>query len=203
MKIICIGRNYREHAKELDNDIPTEPIFFLKPDSALLRNNQEFYIPDFTQHVDYELELVIKINRLGKHIKPIYAPRYYAEIGLGIDFTARDVQKELQRKGLPWEKAKVFDRSAAISNFIPIKELESPENIEFRLEINGKTIQQGFSKDMIFSVDEIIYHVSKYMTLKIGDYIFTGTPSGVGPVKSGDKLTAWLESQKMMDFWVK
>lgn len=204
MKIICIGRNYVAHAKELENEIPVEPIFFMKPDSALLRNNDPFYIPDWTDEVHHEVELVIKINRIGKNIEKQFAHRYYDEIGLGIDFTARDIQAQLKSKGLPWEKAKAFDQSAVLSStFFPKSIIPDDESIFFKLDINGKTVQEGDSGLMIFGFDELISHVSKYVTLKIGDLIYTGTPAGVGPVKIGDRLEGFLEGKKMFDFMVK
>lgn len=200
MKIICIGRNYINHAKELNNDVPKEPVFFFKPDTALLRNNDSFFIPEFSNEIHYELELVVKINKIGKHIEKQYAERYYSEIGLGIDFTARDVQNELKKKGLPWEKAKAFDFSAPIcKEFINKNELDL-SNINFHLDLNGKTVQNGYSKDMIFSFDDIISYVSKYATLKIGDLIYTGTPQGVGKVNIGDRLQAYINDKLMLDF---
>lgn len=204
MKIICIGRNYVEHIQELNNDVPGEPVFFMKPDSALLRNNNSFYIPDWTNEVHYEIELVIKINRLGKNIEKRFAHRYYSEIGLGIDFTARDVQNSLKKKGLPWEKAKAFDQAAAISStFLPVAIFPDQESIRFKLKVNGKLVQEGNSGLMIFDFEEIIAHVSKYITLKIGDLIYTGTPAGVGPVKIGDHLEGFLEDKKLLDFMIK
>jgi 2-keto-4-pentenoate hydratase/2-oxohepta-3-ene-1,7-dioic acid hydratase in catechol pathway len=204
MKIICIGRNYVAHAKELGNDIPGEPVIFMKPDSALLRNNDPFYIPDWSKEVHYELELIVRINRLGKSIERQFASRYYSEIGLGIDFTARDLQNRLREQGLPWEKSKAFDYSAMISReFMPVTELPDPASIKFHLNLNGNTVQEGDSALMIFSIDELITQVSKYFTLKIGDLIYTGTPAGVGPVKTGDHLEGYLEGQKMFDFRVK
>lgn len=204
MKIICIGRNYAAHASELGNDVPEEPVFFLKPDSSLLRNNDPFYIPDWTNEVHHEIELVIRINRIGKNIEKRFAHRYYQEVGLGIDFTARDIQNDLKSKGLPWEKAKAFDRAAVIgSTFIPVQEFTGTGNIEFRLDINGKTRQSGNSGLMIFGFDAIIAHVSKYITLKIGDLIYTGTPAGVGPVKTGDHLEGYLAGRKFLDFMIK
>lgn len=204
MKIICIGRNYVAHAKELNNEVPEEPVFFLKPDSALLRNNDSFYIPDWTNEVHHEIELVIRINRIGKNIEQRFAHRYYDEIGLGIDFTARDVQRQLKEKGLPWEKAKAFDRAAAISStFFPVSYFSDVKNIHFSLDINGEKMQEGNSELMIFGFDEIISHVSKYVTLKIGDLIYTGTPAGVGPVKIGDQLEGYVEDKKLLDFSIK
>lgn len=196
MKIICIGRNYADHAKELGNAVPTEPVFFCKPDSAILVKGNPFVIPEWTQAVHYEVELVIRIDRVGKHIQPEFAPRYYSSIGLGIDFTARDVQDDLKKKGLPWEKAKAFDGSAVISTeFLPVSELENP--IVFSLNKNGQSVQRGSSADMIHQIDAIIAHVSQFMTLKIGDFIFTGTPSGVGPVAAGDQLEGFIGDRSM------
>ncbi len=204
MKIICIGRNYVAHARELNNEVPEAPVFFLKPDSALLRNSDPFFIPEWTREVHHEIELVIRINRIGKNIERRFAHRYYDEIGLGIDFTARDVQNELKKKGHPWEKAKAFDRAAAIGNiFFPANSFPEPDSINFRLDINGKTVQEGNTEWMIFDFEEIISHVSKYMTLKIGDLIFTGTPAGVGAVKIGDHLEGYLENEKVLDFLVR
>jgi 2-keto-4-pentenoate hydratase/2-oxohepta-3-ene-1,7-dioic acid hydratase in catechol pathway len=204
MKIICIGRNYAEHVRELNNDVPPEPVIFLKPDSSLLRNNDPFYIPDFSKDLHYECELVIRIKRLGSHIETRFAERYYDEVGLGIDFTARDLQNELKSKGLPWEKAKAFDRSAVISNeIIPKAELPDLNSIKFELKKNGISVQRGDSALMLFQVDVLISHISRYFTLKIGDLIYTGTPSGVGPVIAGDRLEGFLEGRKMFDFCVK
>lgn len=204
MKIICIGRNYVAHARELGNDIPEEPIFFMKPDTALLRNNDPFYIPDWTNEVHHEIELVIKINRIGKNIEKRFAHRYYNEVGLGIDFTARDVQAQLKAKGLPWEKAKAFDKSAVLSNtFLPKTIFPDQEAISFRLDINGDMVQESHSGMMIFDFDELIAHISKYVTLKIGDLIYTGTPANVGPVAIGDRLEGYLEDKKLLDFEIK
>ncbi|MGE0020582.1 MAG: fumarylacetoacetate hydrolase family protein [Draconibacterium sp.] len=204
MKIICIGRNYVAHAKELNNEVPDEPVFFMKPDSSLLRNNDPFYIPGWTKDVHHEIELVLKINRIGKNIEKRFAHRYYNEIGLGIDFTARDVQQKLKEKGLPWEKAKAFDQAAVLGNtFIDKEKLADAANIQFKLNINGNLVQDGNSNLMIFSFDDIISHISKYVTLKIGDLIYTGTPAGVGPVKIGDRLEGFLEDKKLLDFEIK
>ena len=203
MKIICIGRNYAEHAKELGNSVPAEPVFFCKPDSAILPKGNPFFIPDWTSDVHYEVELVLRIDRLGKHISKEFAPRYYGAVGLGIDFTARDVQDELKKKGLPWEKAKGFDGSAVISQeFIAAEELEK-SNIRFSLHKNNELVQSGNSSDMIFDFDSIIAYVSQYMTLKIGDLIFTGTPSGVGKVSAGDELTGFIGDRSMFQVKVK
>ena len=203
MKIICIGRNYVNHAKELGNAIPSEPVFFLKPDTAISPKGHPFFIPDFTSNVHYEVELIIKINRLGKHIEEGFAYKYYQEIGLGIDFTARDVQEEIKAKGLPWEKAKGFDGSAVISrSFIPKEELDI-NNINFKLEKNGDTVQVGNSKDMLFNFDKIIAYISQFYTLKIGDLIYTGSPAGVGQVNNGDILKGFIGTQKMFEVKVR
>ncbi len=202
MKIICIGRNYSEHIKELNNETPDEPVIFIKPDSALLRNNAPFFIPDFSNDIHHEVELVIKINKLGKHIPAEFAKDYYTEIGLGIDFTARDVQTKLKKKGLPWEKAKGFDHSAVISKFIPIQNYNLSD-LNFSLTKNDILVQEGNTKQMIHKIDEIIAHVSQYFTLKIGDYIFTGTPSGVGNINTNDHLVGKIEDEVMFDFRVK
>jgi 2-keto-4-pentenoate hydratase/2-oxohepta-3-ene-1,7-dioic acid hydratase in catechol pathway len=204
MKIICIGRNYVAHARELNNELPTEPVIFMKPDSALLRNNDPFYIPDWSNDLHHEVELIVKISKLGKSIEREFASRYYSEVGLGIDFTARDLQNKLKDKGLPWEKAKAFDHSAVIcKEFIPIDSLPNRDAINFRLDINGKTVQEGNTSLMIFPIDELIAHISKYFTLKIGDLIYTGTPAGVGPVRIDDRLEGYLEDRKMFDFLVR
>lgn len=196
MKIICIGRNYAEHAKELKNEIPSEPVFFMKPDTALLKEG-DFYLPDFTSDLHHEIELVIKISKAGKHIEEQFAHKYYNEIGLGIDFTARDLQAKAKEKGLPWEKAKAFDNSAPIGKFISKDQLDL-KAIHFSLSINGETRQTGTSADLIFSFDQIISYVSRFVSLKVGDLIYTGTPEGVGPVKIGDKLEGFLEGQSFL-----
>lgn len=204
MKIICIGKNYLAHVQEMNTHVPEEPVFFMKPDSALLRNNQPFYIPDWTKEVHHEIELVLRVCRLGKNIEKRFAHRYFDAIGLGIDFTARDVQYELKKKGLPWEKAKAFDQAAVISSTFPAaSSFPEKDAIKFTLNINGKPVQKGNSGLMIFDFEEIISHVSKYITLKIGDLIYTGTPAGVGPVKIGDRLEGYLEDEKLLDFTVK
>jgi len=195
MKIICIGRNYHEHAKELNNPVPKEPVFFLKPDSAILIRNRPFYYPDFSEEIHYETELVLKINRVGKNIQEKFASTYYEEIALGFDFTARDLQKKSKEKGLPWEIAKAFDFSAPLGTFINKNELPDLTQIKFHLELNGNKVQDGNSSEMIFTFDQIITYVSRFITLKTGDLIFTGTPAGVGPVKIGDKLEAFLEGE--------
>ena len=203
MKIICIGRNYVNHAKELGNAIPTQPIFFLKPATAIQPKGHPFFIPHFSNDIHYEVELVIKINKAGKHIEERFAHKYYDQIGLGIDFTARDIQEECKAKGLPWEKAKGFDGSAQISrNFIDKAEL-ALNDITFSLEKNGEQVQLGNSKNMLFSFDKIITHISKFYTLQIGDLIYTGTPEGVGPVKASDKLQGFIAEKEMFTVIVK
>ncbi|MCB0762100.1 MAG: fumarylacetoacetate hydrolase family protein [Flavobacteriales bacterium] len=205
MKIICIGRNYAEHAAELGNQAPSEPMFFLKPDSAILPHRTPLYIPEWTHDLHYEVELVFRINRLGKYIEPRFANKYYNEVGIGIDFTARDIQQKCKEKGHPWEKAKAFDGSAAVSrHFLSLEELGKPvQELRFSLEKNGEIVQEGFAGDMIFSVDTLIGYVSQYMTFKIGDLLFTGTPSGVGPVTAGDTLVCKLEGKEMLKVNVK
>ncbi|MCF8225382.1 MAG: fumarylacetoacetate hydrolase family protein [Bacteroidales bacterium] len=203
MKIICIGRNYADHAKELKNAVPEKPVFFMKPDSALVIKNRPFFYPDFSKDVHHEVELVIKISKLGRRISEKFADQYYSEIALGVDFTARDLQGEMKSKGLPWEIAKAFDYSAPVSDFVKLSSLEEPQGIDFRMDINGKTVQQGNSRDMIFNFDRIISYVSQFITLKTGDMIFSGTPSGVGPVQINDHIECFLEEKKMMDFFVK
>ena len=203
MKIICIGRNYIEHAKELNNPVPKEPVFFLKPDSAILRNGSDFFYPDFSTDIQYELEIVVKINRLGKSIGEQFANRYYDEIGLGIDFTARDLQQKCKEKGLPWEIAKAFDQAALVGDFVAKTDLPDINSIPFELKINGETRQNGNSQEMIFSIDKIIAYVSNFMTLKIGDLIYTGTPAGVGPVKKGDVLEGFLNQVQMLNTTIK
>ena len=201
MKIICIGKNYVNHAKEMGSDVPKKPLFFLKPDSAILPKKHPFFYPDFSQNIHYELELVIRIKKLGKHIEKKFAPSYYSEVGLGIDFTARDLQEFCKKNGHPWEIAKAFDHSAVVSQqFFSIKELGE---LSFELKKNGESVQKGFAKDMVFNFDEIINHVSKYMTLKIGDLIFTGTPEGVGPIKIGDHLEGFLNDKKIINLNIK
>lgn len=203
MKIFAIGQNYIEHNKELNSPNPSEPVVFMKPDTAALRDNKPFFLPGFSDEIHYETELVIKINRIGKNISPKFAHRYYDEVGLGIDFTARDLQRQLKAEGKPWEICKGFDNSAVIGNFIPKEELGDIQNIDFHLDINGNTVQKGNSADMIFPVKELIAYISKFFTLKIGDIIFTGTPVGVGKVKIGDRLQGYIFDKKMFDFQVK
>jgi acylpyruvate hydrolase len=201
MKIICIGRNYAEHAKEMKSDLPTEPVFFMKPDTALLKE-EDFYYPDFTQDLHHEIEIVIKINKVGKHIEEQFAHKYYEEIGLGIDFTARDIQAKCKEKGLPWEKAKSFDNSAPIGKFISKHELDL-KNIQFELQVNAVTKQKGTSADLIFSFDQVVSYVSRFVTLKTGDLIYTGTPEGVGAVKIGDRLEGFLNGKSFLKLEVK
>ena len=198
MKIICIGRNYVEHIKELNNAIPAEPVFFLKPDTALLNRNRPFYYPAFSSDIHYEAELVLKINKVGRHIQKQFASNYFDEIGLGLDMTARDLQENAKKKSLPWAVAKGFDQSAPIGRFLPKNNFSDSANISFHLELNGKTVQTGNSSLMIYSFEDIISHISNYMTLRTGDLIFTGTPAGVGPVKIGDVLEAYIESEKIL-----
>ncbi len=203
MKIFAIGQNYAEHNKELNSPDPTEPVIFMKPDTAALKNNKPFYIPDFSSELHYETEIIVKISRLGKNIAPKFAHRYYEEIGLGVDFTARDVQRRLKAEGKPWEISKAFDNSAVIGNFIPKEELGDVQNIHFQLNINGNTVQKGHTSDMIFPVDEIIAWISRFFTLKIGDILFTVTPVGVSKVNIGDHLEGYIGEKKMFDFKVK
>ena len=203
MKIICIGRNYVAHARELNNEVPDNPVFFMKPDSALVTANRPFFYPKFSNDVHHELEVVIRINRLGRSIEEKYASRYFNEVALGVDFTARDLQAEQKKKGLPWEIAKGFDYSAPISDFSPLDRFGDIHNLSFRLDLNGRTVQDGNTSLMIFSFEKIIAYVSRFMTLKTGDLIYTGTPAGVGPVAINDRLEAYLEGDKLMDFPVK
>jgi acylpyruvate hydrolase len=202
MKIIAIGRNYAEHAKELNNPVPTVPVIFMKPDTALLKDNKPFYHPEFSQDVHHEIELVLKVCKEGKHVDEKFAAGYYDEIGLGIDFTARDIQSRHKEKGLPWELAKGFDGSAPISNFVPKADFDL-YNLNLRLDVNGQTRQDGTTKDLLFSFESIIAFVSQYITLKKGDLIFTGTPPGVSKVAIGDHLEGYLQGKKMLDFYVK
>lgn len=203
MKIICIGMNYAEHITELQHIQAAEPVIFMKPDSALLLKNRPFYLPDFSKEVHHEIELVVRISHLGKNISPQFANRYYKEIGLGVDFTARDLQRQFAAAGHPWERAKAFDSSAPLSQeFIPAEELDV-NNIDFHLDINGETRQKGNSSCMIYSIDRLISYISQFFTLKIGDLIYTGTPAGVGPVKIGDRLQGYIGDKKMLDFLVK
>ena len=202
MKIICIGRNYAKHIEELANERPENPVVFLKPDSAILPKNNPFFIPPFSDDVHYEVEVLVKINKVGKHIASRFAHKYYDEIGLGIDFTARDVQAQCKAKGLPWEKAKAFDGSAIVGQFFPKEEFDL-ENLSFQLEKNGETVQDGNTNAMLWKIDELISYVSQYFTLKKGDLIFTGTPAGVGKVVENDELTGVLEGRKAFEIRVK
>lgn len=203
MKIICIGRNYTKHIEELQNEKPTEPVIFLKPDTAILPKNFPFFIPEFSNDIHHEVEVLVKINRVGKHIDPKFAHKYYDEIGLGIDFTARDVQANLKEKGLPWEKAKAFDGSAVIGEFLPKSQFKSLENLTFELTNNGNSVQTGATSHMLWKIDELISYVSQYFTLKIGDIIFTGTPEGVAKVNPDDILEGFLEGHKLFRIQVK
>lgn len=203
MKILAIGQNYTEHNKELNSNHPSEPVVFMKPDTALLRNNKPFYLPDFSEDLHYETELIIKINRLGKNIDPKFAHRYYSEIGLGVDFTARDLQRKLKNEGKPWEISKAFDNSAVIGEFLPVDMFPDVQDIHFCLKLNNETVQNGHSADMIFPVNELIAYVSRFFTLKIGDILFTGTPAGVGKISVGDRLTGYINENKMFDFKIK
>ena len=203
MKIFAIGQNYVEHNKELNSKNPIEPVVFMKPDTALLKNNKPFFIPDFTEELHYETELIVKFNRLGKNIDESFSSRYFAEIGLGVDFTARDLQRKLKAEGKPWEISKAFDNSAVIGNFLPVTEFDDIQNIRFRLDLNGKTVQNGNSSEMIFPINELVAYVSRFFTIKIGDILFTGTPVGVGKVAIGDRLEGYIFDKKMFDFYIK
>lgn len=203
MKIICIGRNFAAHAKEMNAEKPSEPVFFLKPDTALLRDNDPFYIPNFSNDVHYECEVVIRIDKVGKNVQEKFAPKYYTSFTLGVDFTARDLQQQCKEKGLPWERAKAFDHSAPISNtFLSTADFDM-NNLSFRLEKNDTTVQEGNTNDWIFNIDQIIAYVSKYMTLKTGDLIYMGTPEGVGPVQIGDRLKGYIGDKEMFAFDIK
>jgi 2-keto-4-pentenoate hydratase/2-oxohepta-3-ene-1,7-dioic acid hydratase in catechol pathway len=205
MKIIAIGMNYVEHCHELhaNEQLPQEPVIFLKPDSALLKDSKPFFIPDFSKQVDYETELVVRICRLGKNIAPRFAHRYYDAVTIGIDFTARDLQRKFRAEGKPWELSKGFDNSAAIGDFVPVERFKDVQNLDFHLDIDGNTVQKGNTRDMIFKIDEIIAYVSQFYTLKIGDLLYTGTPVGVGPVSIGNHLEGYLEGEKLLDFYVR
>lgn len=198
MKIICIGRNYADHARELGNKVPADPVVFLKPQSAILSHKHPFYIPEWTEKVHHEVELVVKIDRLGKTISESHASRYYSEVGLGIDFTARDVQSRLKERGHPWERAKAFDGSAVVGGFVSLEQLgKDIQSLQFSLRNHDKVVQEGSTSDMLFTVDRLISEVSKFMTLKVGDLLFTGTPAGVAAVKSGDRLVGQLEGHDL------
>jgi len=203
MKIICIGRNYVNHIKELKNERPEEPVFFMKPNTAILPKRNPFYIPEFSNDIHHEVEIIVKICKVGKNIDVQFAHKYYEEISVGIDFTARDIQNQLKEKGLPWEKAKAFDNSAIIGDFVSKNEFNSLENITFGLTKNGKKVQKSSSKYMIWKIDELISHISKYITLKTGDIIFTGTPEGVDRVEANDVLEGFLENKKLLSLTIK
>jgi len=203
MKIICIGRNYTDHIKELENERPEHPVVFLKPDTSILLKKQPFFIPDFTDNVHHEVEVLVKINKIGKHIDRKFAHKYYDEISVGIDFTARDLQSQLKEKGLPWEKSKAFDGAAVVGNFVSKKKFDDVDAINFRLESNGEVVQKGNTSLMLWKIDNLIEYVSKYFTLKIGDIIFTGTPSGVAKVNPEDRLVGFLEDEELFSIKVK
>lgn len=204
MKVICVGWNYPKHNAELGGaEAPAVPTIFCKPDSALLKENKDFYIPDFSNQVDYELEVVVRINKLGKSVAEKFAPRYYTQVALGIDFTARDMQNEARQTGAPWDLCKGFDGSAVVSEFRDLENIGAINNLNFRLEINGEIVQSANTGEMIFSVDKIINYVSQFYTLKIGDLIYTGTPDGVGPVKRGDRIKGYLQDELLLDFEIK
>jgi 2-keto-4-pentenoate hydratase/2-oxohepta-3-ene-1,7-dioic acid hydratase in catechol pathway len=203
MKIICIGRNYAAHIEELKNEKPGQPVVFLKPETALIKGEAPFYYPDFSSNIHHEIELVLKISKEGKYIQPQFAHRYFEEIGLGIDFTARDLQDQCKAKGLPWEIAKAFNGSAPIGNFKPVSEFSDLKNIDFHLEINGEVKQKGNTSLMLFDFATIISYVSQFFTLKKGDLIYTGTPAGVGPVQTGDQLIGFIGNEKMLHVEVK
>lgn len=203
MKIICIGRNYANHIAELQNERPSEPVIFLKPDTAVVQKQFPFVIPEFSTDVHHEVEILVKINKVGKHIAQKFAHKYYDEIGLGIDFTARDLQQRLKDKGLPWEKAKAFDGSAVIGDFLPKTQFESLENLTFGLTVNGSMAQQGNTSHMLWKIDELIAYVSQFFTLRTGDVLFTGTPEGVAAVKPGDVLEGFLEGQQLFRTQIK
>lgn len=202
MKFICVGRNYSNHAKELNNEIPKDPVLFIKPDTALARPGDDWYIPEFTENLQHEVEVLIKISKVGKYIQPEFAGNYYSEIGLGIDFTARDLQDRLKEKGLPWEKSKAFDRSALIGNFVS-KEKFNLDSLNFSLVKNGNIQQKGNTSEMIFSFDYLISYISQYFTLKMGDIIFTGTPSGVSKLSENDFLEGFIENEKFFEIKIR
>lgn len=203
MKIICIGRNYAAHAREFKNDVPEHPIFFLKPDTSVIIRNRPFFYPDFSEEIHYETEIVLKISRLGKNIDKRFAHRYYQELTVGIDFTARDLQRQCKKQGWPWEIAKGFEGSAPLGRFISKDQVEDIRNLPFGLELNERVVQSGNTRDLIFSFEALISYVSRFFTLKMGDLIFTGTPAGVGPVQIGDRLSACIEDQTLLDFRIK
>ena len=203
MKIICIGRNYADHIEELENERPKEPVVFLKPDTTIGQRNTPFYIPDFSSDVHHEIEIIVKINRIGKHIQEQFAHKYYDQISVGIDFTARDFQTQLKAKGLPWEKAKAFDGAAVLGKWLPKKEFKDLQNLNFELTKNDASVQRGHTRLMLYTIDQLIAYVSQFFTLKIGDILFTGTPAGVGAVQENDRLEGFLEGQKLLDLKIK
>lgn len=203
MKIICIGRNYADHVEELENERPKEPVVFLKPDTSIGQRNTPFYIPDFSSDVHHEIEIIVKINRIGKHIQEQFAHKYYDQISVGIDFTARDLQTQLKAKGLPWEKAKAFDGAAVLGQWLPKKEFKDLQNLNFELTKNDASVQRGHTRLMLYTIDQLIAYVSEFFTLKIGDILFTGTPAGVGAVQENDRLEGFLEGQKLLDLKIK
>jgi 2-keto-4-pentenoate hydratase/2-oxohepta-3-ene-1,7-dioic acid hydratase in catechol pathway len=203
MKIICIGRNYADHIEELENERPKEPVVFLKPDTTIGQRNTPFYIPDFSSDVHHEIEIIVKINRIGKHIQEQFAHKYYDQISVGIDFTARDLQTQLKAKGLPWEKAKAFDGAAVLGQWLPKKEFKDLQNLNFELTKNDASVQRGHTRLMLYTINQLIAYVSQFFTLKIGDILFTGTPAGVGAVQENDRLEGFLEGQKLLDLKIK
>ena len=203
MKIICIGRNYADHVEELENERPKEPVVFLKPDTTIGQRNTPFYIPDFSSDVHHEIEIIVKINRIGKHIQEQFAHKYYDQISVGIDFTARDLQTQLKAKGLPWEKAKAFDGAAVLGQWLPKKEFKDLQNLNFELTKNDASVQRGHTRLMLYTINQLIAYVSQFFTLKIGDILFTGTPAGVGAVQENDRLEGFLEGQKLLDLKIK
>ena len=203
MKIVCVGRNYAAHIEELENERPNHPVLFIKPDTSILQKKQPFFIPHFTDDVHYEVELMVKIDRIGKHIEPEFAPKYYSKIGLGIDFTARTLQKELKAKGLPWEKAKAFDGSALVGEWFSKEDFHDIDSVSFRLDKNGQTVQSGNSSQMLWKINELIAYCSQFFTLKIGDIIFTGTPSGVASVEAGDELICKLDGNSLLSLSIR
>ena len=203
MKIICVGRNYTDHIKELENEKPVDPVLFLKPDTSVLLKKQPFFIPEFSSDVHHEVEILVRINKIGKHIDKRFAHKYYEEVGLGIDFTARDLQSKLKEKGLPWEKAKGFDGAAVIGKFLSKKDFDNINDINFRLEKNNEVVQRSNTAFMLWKIDELIEYISKYFTLKIGDIIFTGTPAGVSSVKMNDTLTGYIENKELFSIKIK
>lgn len=203
MKIICVGRNYAEHARELKNEVPTEPVVFMKPKNALLQNNHPFYYPEFTTNLHYECELVLRVSKNGKHVQENFADKYYDQISVGIDFTARDLQEQQKAKGLPWEIAKSFDNSAVVGKFLPITPEMNLGNINFSLQKNKAVVQEGNTKDLLFNFNHLISYISRYFTLNIGDFIYTGTPAGVGPAEIGDTFEAFIEKESLLEFSVR